>query len=285
MEKFIDLTGQKIGKLTVIKKGKGRLTKGGQYKTTWICKCDCGNYSEVDGEKLRTRHTLSCGCNKKKSRSKYFTDLTGQRFGRLTVVRFIKPEEREAKQYNWWCKCDCGKEIKACAYKLKKGLQKSCGCLKEEMKPMIGEKSKKYKYSNKRLYSIWKGMVNRCYDKRNIRYKDYGGRGIRVCSEWKESYDSFAKWAIENYYSPNAEHGMFTIERKDIDGDYCPENCCWITNKEQQKNKRTTVYLEHNGEEKSVVEWSELLNIPYNKLYYNCVTRDRKIEELLNTRG
>lgn len=282
MEKFIDLTGRRFGKLTVIKKGKGRMTKGGQRKTTWICKCDCGNDSEVDGEKLRRGHTLSCGCKKKEIKT-CFEDLTGKRFGRLTVIRFIKPEEREVRQYNWWCKCDCGNEIKACAYKLKNGLQQSCGCLKEEMKPMIGERSKKYKYSNKRLYSVWKGMINRCYDKRNIKYKDYGERGIEVCTEWRKDYDCFAEWSFENGYNPSAEQGEFTIERKDINGNYCPKNCCWITNKEQQKNKRTTVYLEHNGEKKSVVEWSETFDIPYNKLYYHCVTCNRKIEELLNT--
>ena len=277
-----DLTGKRFGRLLVIEKGQTRKTNGGQSKATWKCQCDCGNFIEVDGEKLRKGHTTSCGCKKKELRIN-FEDLTGQRFGRLTVIRFLEPSERKSRQYNWLCQCDCGNEVRACANKLKNGLQQSCGCLKEEMKPLIGERSKKYKYSNKRLYGVWSSMIKRCYDKNNSRYKDYGGRGITVCKEWKNNYDSFAKWAFKSGYDAETEQGNCTIERKNLNKGYSPGNCCWISNKQQQRNKRTTRYIEYKGQRKSVVEWSEILNIPYSTLYRKCVKQNKSIEEILNT--
>lgn len=115
---------------------------------------------------------------------------------------------------------------------------------------------------NKRLYSIWKNMKWRCLDNECPRYKDYGGRGVKVCDEWEKDFDCFADWAKENGY----EMGL-TIERKNVNGNYCPENCCWITRKEQTRNKRDTIFVEYNGETKSLMEWCEELGLVYDTIH------------------
>lgn len=117
--------------------------------------------------------------------------------------------------------------------------------------------------NKERLYSVWYGIKVRCTQPSATGYKDYGGRGIKICQEWAESYDTFRKWAYVNGYNPEAPYGECTIERKDHNGDYCPENCCWATMKEQSLNKRNTHLLEFNGKIQSAKEWSEELNIPY----------------------
>ena len=277
----INLLGNRYGKLVVIAEAEGRYTSGGQYKSYWKCLCDCGKEVEISGEKLRKGHTKSCGCLVKSGWTK--EDLTGQKFGRLTVIRFIPPNERTTKGYSWWCRCDCGNEIKAYPFKLKNGMQQSCGCLKEEMKPRIGEISKKYNHSNKRLYGVYFAMLDRCYNQKNKRWIDYGGRGIKVCDEWlgENGYDIFAEWALANGYDVNAKHGECTIDRINCNGNYEPSNCEWRTNKQQQNNRRDNVVLEYNGEKHTMMEWSEILKIPYSTIAWHCRRRHRSLSEML----
>ena len=284
---LIDLTGKTFGRLTVLRRGDGRNTSGGNYKATWICKCECGKETEVDGEKLRKGHTTSCGCLKTENKGAHFEDLTGKRFNRLTVIRFLGKDERTSKQYNWLCKCDCGNYTKADASRLKTGAQQSCGCLKEEMKPRLGEITRKYKYSNKRLYSVYKAMIDRCYNGNSREYNNYGGRGVRVCDGWlgEYGYDYFAEWAFANGYDPDAPRGKCTLDRTDVNGCYCPENCRFIPNQEQQNNRRDNVLLEYKGETHTLTEWSRKLNIPTRWLRYYCRDRDCTIAELLDILG
>lgn len=284
MGSYIDLTNQKFGKLTVLRKGNGRITSGGCYKTTWVCQCECGNVVEVDSQKLRKGHTTSCGCFKKENKGAHFEDLTGQRFNRLTVIKFIPANERTARGYNWWCKCDCGNYIKANANKLKNGLQQSCGCLKEEMKYDIGNVNKKYKHSNKRLYGIYKAMLYRCYDERCREYHNYGGRGIKVCNEWLGDfgYDVFAEWAIGSGYDFSAKHGECTLDRTDVNKHYSPDNCRWITNKQQQSNKRVCRKYEYNGEVHGIAEWAEIIGVSRQKMYRELVIKGNTIDSFFN---
>lgn len=276
-----DLTGMKFGRLTVVKPSEDHYTKGGQKKRTWLCKCDCGKEKTIYEEKLKSGHTQSCGCMRYENRGR-LEDLTGQRFGRLTVVRFLNPSERTARQYNWWCKCDCGNEIKANATKLKTGLQQSCGCLKEENKYLIGEVNRKYKYSNKRLYGIYAAMIARCYDEKNRRYHNYGGRGITVCEEWKSNYDVFAEWAFNNGFDKDAKQGVCTLDRIDVNKGYSPDNCRWISNKEQQFNKRTNKRLTYNGETLTLTEWAEKLNVPKGT-FIQGINHGKNIEYYITT--
>lgn len=287
MGDFIDLTGQRFGKLVVIKKGEPHITSGGAHITTWYCKCDCGNYTTVQSQKLRNGHTTSCGCFIKENKGHAFENLVGKKFNRLTVIKFIPQNERTVRGYNWLCQCECGKMIKANASKLKSGMQQSCGCLKEEMKYNIGNVNKKYKYTNKRLYGIYKAMLSRCYDTKGREYNNYGGRGITVCEEWlgEYGYDVFAEWALSTGYDINAKHGDCTIDRVDVNKGYSPDNCTWKTNKQQQNNKRTNHLITYNGETHNLKEWSEILSISYSKICYHVIRRKRTIQEMLDISG
>ena len=123
---FIDLTGKQYENFQVLRQGNGRFTKGGQYKTTWICQCVCGREFEVDGEKIRSGKVYSCGCLRYANRDRFYENLVGRKFGRLTVIRRLKPEEVQTEQYNWLCRCDCGNEVTVIGCNLSN--TKSCGC-------------------------------------------------------------------------------------------------------------------------------------------------------------
>lgn len=238
---FIDITGEEYENFKVLRKGSGRYTSGGQYKATWICLCKCGKEFEADSALIRSGRTKSCGCMNFKDRSKMSEDLSGRKFGRLTVVRRLKPEEVETVQYNWLCQCECGNYVKASANKLKTGHTKSCGCLKREFS--IGDKTRTHGLrKSTRLYHIYATMKQRCNNPNNSQYKNYGGRGIRVCDEWnhKNGFESFYKWAIGAGFDESKTWQEQSIDRIDVNGNYEPSNCRWVTNLEQQRNKRTS---------------------------------------------
>lgn len=130
---------------------------------------------------------------------------------------------------------------------------------------------KKYKYPTTHpLYSVLKGMKARCYDSKNKRYNRYGGRGIKICDEWKNNYDAFYEWGIKNGY----KRGL-SIDRINNDGDYEPQNCKWSTDKEQCRNRSTNVLVEYNGKTITLIELSEITNIPFKRLYMRYSRGDR----------
>ena len=112
------------------------------------------------------------------------------------------------------------------------------------------------------LYNMWRNMIRRCCDKNSDRYYTYGARGIDVCEEWKNDFHSFVKFAIENGW----EKGL-SIERKNTNENYCPQNCCFITMSRQARNKTNNVLLDYNGKTKCVVEWCEELGISPKTVY------------------
>lgn len=185
-------------------------------------------------------------------------DLTGRRFGRLVV---LGRAERPGHMVYWNCICDCGKAHIAAGSYLKNGKIKSCGCLHDE-KSAIRAKMQftKHADSGSRLYRIWKSMRTRCNNKKSKSYPDYGGRGVAICPEWND-YAAFQKWAISAGYKDE-----LTIDRIDVNGNYCPENCRWVTWFAQSNNKRTTAYITVNGVRRSIKEWSNLTGINYRTL-------------------
>lgn len=160
-------------------------------------------------------------------------DLTGQRFGKLLA---ISPSENSVsengrKRSQWLCRCDCGNECLVKTDHLRAGLTRSCGCYAKE-----NNANRTHGLTGTRIYVEWTSMKSRCYNVKNSAYGRYGGRGIKVCEEWANSFENFYRWATENGYNDS-----LTIERKNVDGDYSPENCCWITKKEQARNRRKSI--------------------------------------------
>ena len=155
-------------------------------------------------------------------------NISGNRYGKLTALEFSYMKDGHPF---WKCKCDCGNVTYKNYWHLVDGHTKSCGCLK-----------RKYTIKNKRIFSIWYNMIDRCRNANRKDAKSYYDKGILVCSEWC-TYENFESWSLENGYADN-----LTIDRIDSNGNYEPSNCRWITIQEQQKNKCTNVMVTYNGE-------------------------------------
>lgn len=185
-----------------------------------------------------------------------FEDLTGKKFQRLTVVERVFKENK--KETYWLCVCDCGKETTVMSQHLKDGHTSSCGCLqKEKVKSMMTE----HGMSNTKLFKVWRGIIDRTMYPSSKSYKHYGQRGITICSEWYESFETFYKWAIENGY----KEGL-TLDRVDVDGNYTPDNCRWTGWKEQENNRTNNHIITYKGETHTMKEWSEIRGIKYSTL-------------------
>jgi hypothetical protein len=174
-----------------------------------------------------------------------FIDLTGMRFGELRVVSYAGASGDGHSRWN--CMCSCGNECTVIGKNAKRGKTTSCGCVH---KKLASAQRSTHGDCGTRLHNIYNLMISRCCKSNLPSYKDYGGRGITVCDEWKSSYVAFRQWARTHGYE---EH--LTIERKDVDGSYCPENCCWITLGDQNHNKRNSKRLTAFGETKPLSLW------------------------------
>lgn len=243
----LNLLGQRFGKLVVVE----RTENNRRGCTMWLCRCDCGKFNIVSGLNLRSGHTKSCGCYARERVRNTAYDLTGKRFERLVVIR----KDHEGKRGRYWlCQCDCGNAKVACGSDLMSGRTKSCGCLHADNAKL--PKKITHGDTKTRIYREWSAMKRRCspsYHGHHI----YFDRNIRVCTEWKQ-YEPFKQWALANGYSDD-----LTLDRIDNDKGYCPENCRWITNKEQQNNRRNNRCITFGGETKTLKQWSELQNLDY----------------------
>lgn len=188
-------------------------------------------------------------------------DLSGNKYGRLLVL--CRHEENDGNgKPKWLCKCDCGAETVVSGWSLKSGNTKSCGCLKAEHPARLDHGG-----CGTKLYRTYKNILQRCYNQNNPKYAVYGGRGIQVCDEWRNSFEAFREWAFNNGYVESSERSSCTIDRIDVDGNYSPENCRWITQKEQMNNLRKSRLATFDGKTKTISQWAEELNLPYNTVY------------------
>lgn len=239
-----DLTGLRFGKLFVVG------LHHSDRRSYWNCKCDCGNEVIVKSDDLVQGHTQSCGCSR-------IIDLSGKRFGKLTVIEMVDTLPNDGAR--WLCRCDCGNEKIISTKNLlhsnhEKGTM-SCGCLIKENHPRTHDKSQT------RLYCIWQKIKQRCYNPSHKHYKYYGGRGITVCSEWKDDFQAFYDWSMANGYGDN-----LSIDREDFNGNYEPSNCRWATQKEQMNNTRNNRMITYNGKTQTMKQWSEELEINYSTI-------------------
>lgn len=182
-------------------------------------------------------------------------DLVGKRFGKLVVLN--SEGLNATKNTLWRCKCDCGKEIVTTGTRLNRGKIRSCGCL---IRPAQKRAVTKHGMNGTKLYFAWSSMKSRCDYKKNKSYKNYGGRGIRYCEEWKH-FEPFYEWAKESGYEES-----LSLDRIDVNGNYEPSNCRWVTMKEQARNRRNNTLVTLNGETHTLIEWSEITKQRYYTL-------------------
>lgn len=183
-------------------------------------------------------------------------DITGQKFNRLTAIR---PDGKyKIGNIKWLCQCECGKYVHATSYALIHETTKSCGCYASDR---MTEYNTKHGGFGTRLYEIWRQMRRRCDCKKHKFYPYYGGRGITICKEWYD-YVVFQEWALSSGYQDD-----LTIDRIDVNGNYCPENCRWATAKEQANNRRNCHIVEHDGEKHTISEWADIYHVNQVKLW------------------
>ncbi len=216
--------GQKFVRWTVL--GFAYISSGGQR---WHVQCDCGNLGVVRSAALKNGHSKGCGCVKTQR-----PVPIGKTFGKWTV---IGPSDTKTRPWQQWkVRCECGTvRDHANSARLRSGDSRSCGCTRTNV---LVAQITTHDMSRTRIYSIWTGMKRRCINPNSKEFKRYGGRGITICPEWRDSFAAFFRDMETGY-----QHGL-TIERVDNDGPYSKENCVWATYKQQNRNTSQTVWLD-----------------------------------------
>lgn len=197
--------------------------------------------------------------------------MIGNRYGRLTVIR--DSGERRRGEILWLCECDCGNTIVLRGSSLRSGNNRSCGCFRREV-----EKTRNITHgrTGTRLYHIWNGLIQRCFNPNNPSWDRYGSRGIGVCEEW-QTFEPFFKWASANGYSDN-----LTIDRIDNNKGYSPDNCRWADVETQANNKRTNHYIEYCGKTMTLAQWAKHIGVN-PKTLATRLQRGWSVEKTLTT--
>lgn len=226
------------------------------HRSRWLVRCECGVEFEVyqstllkKRKELNQLHCKKCSYNI--IGNKNFKDLTGKKFGSWTVLERVSKIGERTK---YLCKCDCGSENFVIGSSLTNG--QSAKCRK------CGYKYANYGTHNKyktRLYTIWVNIKSRCNRETATGFQYYGGKGIKICEEWSTNFINFYNWSMNNGYSDD-----LTIDRIDVNGNYEPSNCRWVSKKEQANNKTTNHYITYNGETKTISQWSSITGISQN---------------------
>lgn len=209
-----------------------------------------------------------------------FIDMKGQKFNHWTVISQYGKDKNGNSL--WLCECDCNDKTQkiVSGTSLRFGKSKCCGCTRGEKLKTHGKSSKKNTSElDKKIYKTWESMKQRCFNKNRKEYKNYGGRGVRVCEEWISDFINFYNWSIENGVDLD-----LSIDRIDVNGNYEPDNCRWITFREQQNNKRYNHLLTFEGESKTIAEWERELGYKKGVLRME-IHRGKTLDEIMNKRG
>ena len=175
------------------------------------------------------------------------------KINKLTILSY----DYEKKKYK--CKCECGNITFVSGEKILSGHTKSCGCYRKD----YGKNNIKHGLYKNRIYFEWKNMLYRCYKDKYPYFKYYGGRGIKVCKDWINDVYNFASWATDNGYNDE-----LTLDRIDVNGNYCPENCRWVDYKQQARNKTTNIKIMFQGKLIGMSEVAEILGIKYSRFVW-----------------
>lgn len=189
-------------------------------------------------------------------------DITDMRFNRLTAIKYLRYDNNNGSV--WLFKCDCGKFIETHSSHVRRGATKSCGCYNRDR---IRQKTAKHNFGGTKIQTAWSHIKQRCYNPNCKSYADYGGRGIKMCDEWKNSLESFGQWSLANGY----EDGL-TIDREDNDGDYEPSNCRWVSMTVQENNKRNNRFVMYNGEKMTLSQLARLTGMDRTTLHKRIVS-------------
>lgn len=243
----------------------------------------------ICGKEFKTRTSKKTYCSRNCAAKTKVKDLTNNVYGRLTVkgLAYFKN-----KRSYWLCSCECGNTTIVNSHNLVSGNTQSCGCLlnaqrKENGKKMleankINSPKKTHGLSKHRLYKVWQDMKTRCYCKTNKHYPSYGGRGIKICQEWLDSFINFYNWAYANGYDDTVPNRQCTIDRINVNENYEPTNCRWVTQKQQNRNTRKNVLYEYKNKKYTRGELSEISNISYGVIRYR-LNNGWSIEKTLTT--
>ena len=195
------------------------------------------------------------------------TDMIGRKFGKLTIIEECQKHDKFGNKV-YKCKCDCGNIVEVRGNCLKTGNTRSCGCLR----------GKNHGKTGTALYYTWSSIKQRCYNKNNKRYSDYGARGIKVCQEWLDNFQVFYDWMMDNGY----REGL-TIDRVDNNKGYSPDNCRLVDKTIQNRNRRNTIMVTYKGKTKPLVEWCESLGLNYSTIRAR-IYRNWSIEKALEVK-
>ena len=248
-----DLTGQKFGRWTVLKE----VEKDHKHnRRMWLCRCECGNEKVVPGITMTTGASQSCGClHRERAVGHGVTDLVGQKFGRLTVIK--QGGRTNTGVIKWLCRCECGKEKEIIGTNITRGLTTSCGCYSTESHTKHG-------MSGGPEYLSWQHMKDRCLKPESESYPEYGGRGICVDPRW------LGDKGFENFFAdmgPRPDGTSLDRWPNNKDGNYGPGNCRWGTAGEQMRNTRRNHWIEYNGERKVLADWAYFFGVKPCSIY------------------
>lgn len=249
MEKIVvsEYIGKRFGHLTVI----GEAPKTHEYSNRFLLQCDCGKIISEQPNRVINGHKKTCGRNCKICKSLQgnyvdFSSYIGLKNNELTVIGIVCGNEQTMLR----CRCSCGMETDVLPYQFRNGSVKSCGCLRNTIYNIEDGRS------GHPLYGIWRQMMQRCYNKHSKAYPRYGGRGIYVCNEWHDFF-RFAEWSDSVGGRPEG----YTLDRKNNDGPYSPENCRWATMHDQCRNKSDNIFIEYKGKRQTLEDWARELRM------------------------